>query len=139
MRIIGMVVCIATCLDLAVQCGTEQLCVGIKCGIEGAVHAMCSLSKKIGLKWLGVLLVDATNAFKSLNRAVLLWNASVMWLRCSRFLFNAYQGWATLALTNFCLAMRVINYIGRVSMFLYTVGTLLLIHQLKNPKEWMQM
>ena len=41
--IIGKMVCTATRLDLEVQCGTDQLCTGIKCGIEGAVHAMCSL------------------------------------------------------------------------------------------------
>ena len=42
-RIIGKIVCTVTRLDLAMQCGTDQLCAGIKCGIEGAVHAMCSL------------------------------------------------------------------------------------------------
>jgi len=56
-RIIGKLVCTATRLDLEVQCGTDQLCTGIKCGIEGAVHAMCGLfSEHRSHSGLGVLL-----------------------------------------------------------------------------------
>jgi len=142
-RIIGKMVCTATRLDLEVQCGTDQLCAGIKCGIEGAVHAMCGLfNEHQSHSGWGVLLVDATNAFNSLNRAVLLWNARVMWPRCSRFLFNTYQGWATLVLwgtVNFLFSREGVTQGDPLSMFLYAVGTLPLIHRLKNPTQWTQM
>jgi len=44
----------------------------------------------------GVLLVDASNVFNSLNCVALLWNVHVVWPCCSTFVFNTYQGWATL-------------------------------------------
>jgi len=33
-RIIGKVVCLATCLDAALVCGFDQLCAGLQAGIE---------------------------------------------------------------------------------------------------------
>ena len=38
----------------------------------------------------------AVNAFNSLKRVAALWNAQVLWPRCSRFFLNTYQGWANL-------------------------------------------
>ena len=96
--IIGKAICSATRLDLAVICGTDQLCGGMKCGIEGAVHVVAGLfedSHSLPTGW-GVLLVDASNAFNNLNRAALLWNDRILWPHCSRFVFNTYCGWAPL-------------------------------------------
>ena len=45
-----------------------------------------------------MLLVDAANAFNSLNRAAMLLHAHVLWLRCARFLFNIYREWSVLVL-----------------------------------------
>ena len=42
-RIVGKAICSATRLDLAVLCGTDQLCGGIQSGIKGAVHAITDL------------------------------------------------------------------------------------------------
>ena len=97
-RIIGKAVCMATRVDVKDLCGTDQLCGGKRSGIEGAVHATNDLFAQHhdSVPGWGVLLVDASNAFNSLNRSALLWNARVLWPRCSRFLFNTYRGWAVL-------------------------------------------
>ena len=48
-------------------CGPLQTCSGIEAGIEAAIHAM---SKKFQEEETeGILLVDACNAFNSLNRS----------------------------------------------------------------------
>ena len=96
-RVVGKAVCYATRVDVELACGSDQLCGSVRSGIEGAFHAMTSLILQHGATsgW-GVLLVDASNAFNSLNHVALLWNVRILWPRCSRFVFNTYQGWATL-------------------------------------------
>ena len=79
--------------------------------------------------------MDASNAFNSLNRVALLWNMRVLWPRCSRFVFNTYQGWATLVLRNSTedlYSMEGVTQGDPLSMFLYAVGTLSLIQSLKG-------
>ena len=97
-RIVGKAVCMATCVDIEDLCGIDQLCGGIRSGIEGAVHAMNDLfaHHHDSVPGWGVLLVDASNTFNSSNHSALLWNARVLWPRYSRFLFNTYRGWAVL-------------------------------------------
>ena len=87
--VIGKAVCYATRVDVELACGSDQLCGSVKSGIEGAIHAMTSLFLQHGATsgW-GVLLMDVSNAFNSLNRVALLWNVRVLWPCCSQFIFN---------------------------------------------------
>ena len=79
-RIIGKAVCLATHLDAALICGSDQLCDGLQAGIEGAIHGMNQLfsTHQDEGTGLGVLLVDAADAFNSLNRAAMLMHARVL-------------------------------------------------------------
>ena len=132
-RVLGKAVCFATRVDVELSCGADQLCGGVRSGIEGAIHAMTGLFSQhaVSSGW-GVLLVDASNAFNSLNRAALLWNVRVLWPRCSRFVFNTYQGWATLVLRGsqeFLYSMEGVTQGDPLSMFLYAIGTLPLFEE----------
>ena len=134
-RVVGKAVCYATRVDVKLACGSDQLCGGVRSGIEGAIHVMAGLFLQHGVSsgW-GVLLVDASNAFNSLNRIAMLWNVRVLW-PCSRFVFNTYQGWATLVVRGsqeYLYSMEGVMQGDPLSMFLYAVGTLPLIHSLKN-------
>ena len=40
---IGKAVCYATRVDVELTCGSDQLCGGIRSGIEGAIHAITNL------------------------------------------------------------------------------------------------
>ena len=76
--VVGKAVCYATRVDVELACSSDQLCGGVRSGNEGATHAMTSLLLQHGATsgW-GVLLVDASNAFNSLNRVALLWNVRI--------------------------------------------------------------
>ena len=131
-RIVGKTVCSATRDDLTVLCGSDQLCGGVKCEIEGAVHAMVDLLGEncASPSGWGVLLVDASNAFNCLNQSALLWNARILWTRCSCFLFNTYLRWAPLIVRGsdeFLFSHEGVTQGDPLFMFLYAVGNLPLI------------
>ena len=143
-RIIGKAVCLATRLDATLVCGSDQLCAGLQAGIEGAIHGMNELFSTYqdrGTGW-GVLLVDAANAFNSLNRAAMLLHAHVLWPRCARFLFNTYRGWSVLVLrgsSTFLYSKEGVTQGDPLSMFMYAIGTLPLIRLLRDPGRWTQL
>ena len=59
-----------------------------------------------------------------------------MWPRCSRFLFNTYNGHAALVVRGaeeFLYSREGVTQGDPLSMFLYAVGTLPLIRSLKKP------
>ena len=66
-RILAKVVLFATRSDVE-ECGVDQLCAGLSSGIKGAIHSMRELFNEHSGSGLGVLMVDARNAFNSLNR-----------------------------------------------------------------------
>lgn len=68
--------------------GSLQLCAGQKSGIEAAVHAM-NLSFRDDSSE-GVLLVDTSNAFNSLNRQTALRNIRVLCPSIATALINTY-------------------------------------------------
>ena len=85
----------------------------------------------------GLLLVDATNAFNSVNRVAALWNATVLWPWCSRFLFNIYQVYASLLIqggnTVSSLSKEGVTQGNPLSMMLYAVGVLPLFEGSRKP------
>jgi hypothetical protein len=129
-RILGKCLAIATGEDVETQCGTKQLCSGLKAGIEGAVHAMRDLyNANVDSGW-GLLLVDASNAFNSINRIAALWNARIQWPRCARFLFNTYRGFSALILQGsdeFLYSREGVTQGDPLSMMLYALAVLPLI------------
>uniref|UniRef100_A0A1X7UCH9 Reverse transcriptase domain-containing protein n=1 Tax=Amphimedon queenslandica TaxID=400682 RepID=A0A1X7UCH9_AMPQE len=72
-RLIGKAVIMVTRFDAEDMCGSAQLCAGMRAGVEGAVHALNGLLNEHNDGW-GVLIVDASNAFNSINRLAILWN-----------------------------------------------------------------
>ena len=140
-RILGKTICLITRSDIEEICGIKQLCAGLQAGIEGAVHVISDLFDNHSDEGWGVLMMDASNAFNSINRFALLWNSRVLWPRCSRFLFNTYQGWAPLILKDTAEVLYSKEGIVQgdpLSMFIYAMATLPLVNQLDHPQHGVQ-
>ena len=140
-RILCKVIALATRTDLENICGVAQFCSGLRAGMEGAIHAVRELFDLHSDDGWGVLLVDARNAFNSVNRVAALWNARVLWLWCSHFLFNSYRGYARLLIQgsdHFLLSKEGVMQGDPLSMMLYAVAVLPLIRSLEDSCEWMQ-
>ena len=75
--------------DVKFACNSDQLSSGIKAGIEGAIHSIRELFNNKCDEGFGLLFNDAENAFNTISRAAALWNARVLWCRCSCFFFNS--------------------------------------------------
>ena len=88
-RIIAKAVLSVTGADIQDAAGTVQLCAGQKSGTEAAVHAMNLAFKEENSE--AVLLVDASNAFNSLNRQIALRNIRTLCPSISTMLINSYR------------------------------------------------
>ena len=122
-----------TKIDLEEIFSTDQLACGLKAGIEGAIHVLSDVFDDI--KEGGMLLMDASNAFNSLNHETALWNARILWPRYSRFHFITYRGFASLFIPG---ADEVIYSRERttqgdpLAMFFYGVSLLPLIRKFSS-------
>mmetsp|Transcript_14155 Transcript_14155/g.22160 ORF Transcript_14155/g.22160 Transcript_14155/m.22160 type:complete len:151 (-) Transcript_14155:1287-1739(-) len=108
---------------------------GLKSGIEGGVHAMKELWADGGPEV--IVLVDASNAFNSLDRQAALWNCRILWSRASLFLFNTYHRGYGIFVKG--VAQPVLSREGTtqgdpLAMLMYAVGVLPLVRKLKAGK-----
>ena len=92
-RIIGEAIMKVVGPEIQRVAGTSQLCAGQKSGCEAAVHAMQQLFDGDGG---AVLLVDASNAFNSLNREAMLHNLQVICPAFATCVINYYRAPAAL-------------------------------------------
>ena len=88
-RIIAKAVLFVTKGDIQDATGSLQLCAGQIAGIEAAVHAVRSIFSMADTE--AAFLVDASNAFNSLNRQVALYNARHLCLSLANILINTYR------------------------------------------------
>ena len=75
--------------DVEEAAGPLQVCAGQDGGCEAAVHAMRRIFHHPDTE--GVLLVDATNAFNTINRQAVLHNISIICPSIAQILINTYR------------------------------------------------
>ena len=88
-RIIAKAILSIVKLDVLEAAGSLQLCAGQDAGNEAAVHAMRAIFCDDSTE--AVLLVDASNAFNSLNRQVALHNIQALCPPLTNILINTYR------------------------------------------------
>ena len=87
-RIIGKAIIAEIKPDLVESAGCLQLCAGQKSGCEAAAHAMADIFAEEQND--AILLIDASNAFNSLNREALLHNIQYICPPISTYVRNCY-------------------------------------------------
>ena len=75
--------------DVIDASGSLQGCAGLKCGSEATIHAMRKMFEADDND--AVLLIDASNAFNSLNRSAALHNIRILCLTLLTFAINTYR------------------------------------------------
>ena len=109
--------------------------------MESAIHVIRELFQDKCDEGFGLLLMDAVNAFNSISRSAASWNARVLWTRCSRFLFNSYQGYAILIIkgtSKTLLSKKGVTQGVPSAMKLYAIGLLPLTKKLKHNSEFVK-
>ncbi|CEL91825.1 unnamed protein product, partial [Vitrella brassicaformis CCMP3155] len=108
-----------------------------------ALASAPSASGRCSLAWLarhghgrdrGAPAGGESNAFNRISRPAAIWNTRVLWPRCSRYVFNTYRGFAALHLQGSagCLwSCEGVTQGDSMAMFVYTCGSLPLIHALR--------
>ena len=126
-RIIMKAILAVTKPDILDSTGISQLCVGQVAGVESAVHSVQELFKDSE----AVLLVDASNAFNSLNRGVALHNLLSVCPSIATAVVNCYREPSILYIDGERLYSQEGTTQGDpLSMPVYALATLPLINQL---------
>ena len=130
-RIIAKAVLSVISGDIQETTGSLQLCSGQTSGIEAAVHAMHEAYNDDSVQ--AILLVDASNAFNSLNREAALCNIQHLCPSLATILINTYRQPANLYVDGTTLLSREGTTQGDpLAMSMYSVGILPLIHHVSG-------
>ena len=113
-----------------------QACAGLQGGVEAAIHALRSIFEDTDTD--GILLVDADNAFNSLNRAVALQNTRLICPEFSVYLINTYRKPAKLYIPDtggkFILSQEGTTQGDNCASGLYACSCMPLITHLSNSE-----
>ena len=114
--------------DILQAAGSLQLCAGQISGVEAAIHATRKLFQNGGTE--AVLLVDADNAFNSLNRNVALHNIQFVCPPLATTLINTYRSPTELFIENEVMWSREgVTQGDPLAMPFYALSTLPLIEK----------
>ena len=130
-RLIGKVVLHIAQEDIQRTVGSLQLCAGQDAACEAGIHAMRRVYEDDNTE--AVLLVDASNAFNSLNREAALRNVHILCPILAPVLINAYRSEAKLFIGGDHIRSQEGTTQGDpLAMAMYAIGTLPLIQSLKE-------
>ncbi len=120
--------------DIQAAVGSHQLCVRQPSGCEAAIHALNELIEEDSTE--GVLLVDASNAFNSLNRTATLLNVQSICLAFAAVLVNTYRSEPSLFIDGETIPSREGTTQGDpLAMAVYAIGILPLILHLQDEAD----
>ena len=133
-RIIAKAVISVAKPDIQDASGCLQMCGGQIAGIEAAVHAVRTAFDSSDTE--AVLLVDATNAFNSLNRQVALQNIRRLCPPLATILINTYRSPTELFVDgDILLSQEGTTQGDPLAMSMYALATIPLIKRLKNNSK----
>ena len=88
-RIIGKTISAVFKEEIKEAAGPLQVCAGHSAGSEATIHAMNQVFNEEGVD--GVLLIDATNAFNQMDRAVAMHNMRITCIEIALYIINTYR------------------------------------------------
>ena len=128
-RLISKAILRVTRDDILKAVGSIQLCAGQEAACEAGIHAMRNLFEDEGAE--AMLMVDASNAFNSLNREAALRNTRILCPVLAPMLTNMYRSHSMLFIDgDHILSQEGTTQGDPLAMAMYAIGTLPLIRKL---------
>ena len=120
--------------DIQLAAGPLQTATGLESGAEAAIHAMKEIFDDAECE--AVILVDATNAFNTLNRKVALHNIQYICPPFSNILINTYRNSSRLIISceREILSQEGTTQGDTLAMQFYALGTVLIQLRLRTVK-----
>ena len=137
-RIIGKTVGWVLKNDIQEVAGPLQVATGLESGAEAAIHAMRQIFEHEDCE--AVILVDADNAFNSLNRQVALHNIQYLCPQFATILINTYRNPSRLIINGGkeLLSQEGTTQGDNLAMAFYALSTVLMQNQLRSVTETKQ-